>query len=77
MDFGIVAFCHMLDNGKPQTCAAGCPAVALVHPVKPLKNPLLMLRRNADAGVADRKAVVLEGHGDGAVDPVVANGVVH
>ena len=75
-DLGVMALGHVLDDGEPQTGAAGGTAVAFVYPVEPLKDPLLMLRGNADAGVADGDAVILQGYGDGAVDPVIADGIV-
>ena len=77
MNLGAVMLRHMLDNGETQAGAAGGPAVAFVHPVKALKDAVLVLRRDADAGVGDTNAVLREENADGAVGPVVANGVVN
>ncbi len=38
--------CCPFYNGQAQAGAAGFLGVAFVHPVKPLKNPCLVLRSN-------------------------------
>ena len=40
-DLGVMALGHVLDDGKPQTGAAGGTAVALIHPIEAFKNPVL------------------------------------
>ena len=45
----------MLDDRKTKPGAALFAAAPFIHPVKPLKNTALALRRDADAGVADRQ----------------------
>ena len=41
----------MLDDGQAQTRPPCLPGPALIHPVKPLENPLLALLGDANAGV--------------------------
>ena len=48
----------MLDNGKAQTRTAGCLGVAFIYTIEPLKDPVLMLGRNADTGIADGQTIV-------------------
>src|SRR5699024_5037968 len=50
-DLGAVDGGDVLDDGQAQAGAAGLLAAALVHAVEPLKHPLLILRRDADAVV--------------------------
>lgn len=50
---------NMLGDGQPQTGAPGLLGTAFVHPVKPLKNPSLVLSGNADAGIPHLKDGVL------------------
>ena len=69
----------MLDDGQPQPRAANLLGVALVHPVKALKHPALVLRRNPDARVrhsylrAFRALSHCESHT--AAGPVILDGV--
>ena len=42
-DLCVVIGSRVLDDGKSQPRAAGGLGVALVHPVKPLEDPFLML----------------------------------
>ena len=56
-------FCFMvsrcvLDDGKAKTGTAGCFRVALVHPIEPFKNPVLVFCRNANTGITDNQTVV-------------------
>ena len=68
----------MLDDGEAQARAAA--GVTLVHPVKPLEDPALRLRRDADAGVrhGDPAALqaVRQGDADAAAGAVIGDGVV-
>ena len=70
----------MLDNGQAQARAADLLGVALIHPVEPLKDPVRLSRRDANARVLDRQhhPVPLPGHRDGhmAILLVVFDGVV-
>ena len=43
----------ILDDGKSQSRTTGSFGMALVHPVESLKDPVLMLCWDADAGIAD------------------------
>ena len=45
----------VFDDGKSQSGAARGFRSALVHPVKSLKDPLLILFRNTDTGIFHRK----------------------
>ena len=70
----------MLDDGEAQARAAGLAGVAVVDPVEPLEHPRLVLRRDADAGIAhaERDAAGILPH-DGlhaAALPIVLDGVV-
>ena len=71
----------MLDDGQSQAGAADLLGVALVHPVKPLEHPLLMLRADADAGVRHRENSLIfflpEPHDDQPAVFVVLDSVVH
>ena len=70
----------VLDNGQSQTGASDGFGVALVHPVEPLKDPALVLRRDTDARVRYRELRAPVGAGDGDSDPaprtIVLDGVV-
>ena len=70
----------MLDNGEAQSGAANLLGVAFIHPVKALKNPALMLRRDADTGVGHAQDGIfpLKAHGElyAAALPVVLDGIV-
>ena len=66
----------MLHNGKAQTGTAGFPGMALVHPIEPLKDPCLMLFRNADAGILYCNSAVFHGYRHFAVLFVVPDGIV-
>ena len=69
----------MLDDRKTKPGAALFAAAPFIHPVKPLKNTALALRRDADAGVADRqyhiRAPVLDLHPDFAALVVILDRV--
>ena len=43
----------MLYNWKTQTCSAGLSGMALIHPVKTLKNTILMPFWDSDSGILD------------------------
>ena len=66
----------VFDNGKSQTGAAGSLGVALVHPVEPLKDPILMLCGNTDAGIADNQALVFCLNRYAATRNVVLDGII-
>ena len=66
----------VLDDGKTQAGAAGCLGVALVHPVEPLKDPVLMLGRNADAGITDGELFVFNMNFYGSTRDVILDGIV-
>ena len=55
LEFRVVVFDRVLDYRQTESGAARLLRVALVDAVKTLEYPALMLGRNADAGVADRK----------------------
>ena len=65
----------MLDNGQAQSRAADGAGVALIHPVEPLKDPALLCRRDADAGIPDSEGYILRRlpgfHGDAAAGDIV------
>ena len=42
---------RVLYNGQSQPGTPGGFGVALVHPIEPLKDPALVLRGDADAGI--------------------------
>ena len=46
---------NVFDNGEAQSSSAHTSATALIHPEKPLENPLLHLLRNADARILYRQ----------------------
>ena len=66
----------MLDDGKAKTGASGCFGMALVHPIEPLKDPILMFGRNADAGIADNQAVAFRMDYYTAAGDIVLNSIV-
>ena len=66
----------MLGNGKAKAGAAGFPGMALVHPVEPLKNPCVVLFRNADAGILDNHAASLYSHNHLTVILIVTDSIV-
>ena len=69
----------MLDDGESQPGTAYGFGMALVHPVEPLKNPRLMLRWDADAGIRNSQhhlgIFFLNGYGDPAAGTVILDGI--
>ena len=53
LDGAVMQQHDLLDDGKPQSRAAGFPGTRLVHPVKTVEDVGQVLFWNADAGVAD------------------------
>ena len=61
VDPGVVEHSPVLDDGESQAGAAGLFGMAFVHPVEPLEDPLLLILRDADAGVCDNDLFALQG----------------
>ena len=76
MDFCLMVGGCVLDDGKSQSRTTGSFRVALVHPVEPFKDPILMLGRNTDAGIADNQPVILHLDRHTAAGNIVLDGVV-
>ena len=80
LDLAAVVHGGVLDDGKTQPGAAGGFGVALVDAVETLKDPALVLGRDADAGVEDRDDGVLRAAFDvdahASVGAVILDGVV-
>ena len=66
----------MLDDGKSQSRTTGSFRVALVHPIEPLKDPIFVFRRNANAGIADNQTVILCMDRHTAAGDIVLDGIV-
>ena len=70
----------MLDDGQAQAGASRFPGPAFVHPVEPLKDPVLGILGDADAVVLHHEHRFSGGFLDGDLDkaslPVVADGVL-
>ena len=70
----------MLHNGKPQAGAAHLLGMALVHPIKPLKHPFLLMNGNADTGIRYGKYrsvfLILYRHGNAAASHIIFDGVI-
>ena len=81
LDAGVVDAGNVLDDGQPQTGAAGRLASALVHAVEPFKNAGLGFFWNADAVVLHGQGTVAVPRARGdelnlAAGVIVADGVV-
>ena len=64
----------MLDDGQSQARAANLLGMALIHPVEPLKHPVLVLSGDANARILDLNHGLMFLPGDGdrdAAAPVV------
>ena len=66
----------MFDDGKSQAGTAGCFGMALVHPVEPFEDPILMFSRNSDAGIADNQTIILCVDRHAAAGDIVLDGIV-
>ena len=66
----------VLDDGKSQSRTTGSFRVALVHPVEPFEDSILMFSRNADAGIADGQLMILHMNMDTAAGDIVLDGIV-
>ena len=79
-DFAAVVHGRVLDDGQAETRAAGGLGVALVDAVEALKDPALVLGRNADAGIKNRDGgfllAVFNMDADAAAGTVIFDGVV-
>src|SRR5699024_7093446 len=78
--FRPVQECTVFYDGKAEPGAAPLFGVALVHPVEPLEDPLMMLLRDPDAGIRDRHPRPFQGitdpDGDTAVFVVIFHGIL-
>ena len=82
LDLRFVVSNCVFNDGKSQAGTAGGFGVAFIYPVEPLKDPVFMLGRNTNAGIADNQAVIfcLDRHaatGDIILDGIFAEVIDH
>ena len=75
-NFCVVISNCVLDDGQTQAGAASCFGVALVHPVEPLEDPVLMLCRDTNAGIAYREIPVFHMDLHMTTGNIVLDGIV-